>query len=112
MTSVDGQTHGETSSEKDDGRRLALAVSQSTVIFYTATAGDDVPLSYISENVEALTGHTAANMLSSTAYRNRHINLDDLPGYLQTCQSLIAGGAGGSATCRYRFRLAEGEERW
>jgi len=86
-----------------------MAVAQSKVIFYSANATDDFPLSYISENVETLTGHTAADMLSGAAYRDGHIHPDDLLGYRQACQSALAGGG---ASCQYRLRLADGGTRW
>ncbi len=109
MTSVDSQLSGGPSPESAGETHLALAVGHSPVIFYTASAHGDFPLTYISRNIESQTGHTAENMLSDGSYRDRYIHPDDLTSYRQACKNLRAGG---TASCRYRLRLADGGERW
>ncbi|MDP6688789.1 MAG: PAS domain S-box protein [Alphaproteobacteria bacterium] len=109
MTSVDSQLLGGSSPENSGEQNLALAVGQSPVMFYTASAHGDFSLTYISENVESQTGHTAANMLSAGSYRDQHIHPDDLPAYRLACKNLQPGG---TASCQYRLRLKGGGERW
>ncbi len=100
----------ETSSSHLDGEGLlTLAAAQAPVILYTAAATDDFPLTFISGNAAALTGHTADEMLSDNGYRDRLIHPDDLSNYRNSCRGLEPGG---ETNCTYRLRAPDGAYRW
>ncbi|MBT4487534.1 MAG: PAS domain S-box protein, partial [Rhodospirillaceae bacterium] len=96
-------------SPTEGAQLLALAAAHSPVILYAAATDDDFAPTYISENLESLTGHSVDRMLSRDGYRDRQIHPDDLSGYRQSCSSL---GPGDRTKCSYRLRSLDGDYRW
>ena len=88
---------------------LEFAVSHAPTIFYVARLDGAQPITFISENVENLTGHRAADFLANEGCGRGLIHPDDLPDYqanldrLQTARTL---------THEYRFRSRDSDYRW
>ena len=88
---------------------LDFAVSQSRAIFYVAEVGNDSPVSFISSNVETITGHKPARFIDEHAYGRRFIHPDDLDDYFDNIRRLPDAGA---LTHTYRFQTADGAWMW
>ena len=78
------------------------------VIFYAVTADGEFRVTYVSPNVEKLTGLPAASVLGSPNFFGDRVHTDDLNGYLQALESLKTHG---EATIDYRLRHVDGSYR-
>jgi PAS domain S-box-containing protein len=104
----------DTSGDSPDGlgRRqqlLEFALAQAPVILYITNLDDDVPMSFVSANVERITGHKAEDFLSSPEFVRGLFHPDDLPGFNQRVRAL---GTTGDLSYEHRFRSASGETLW
>ena len=54
------------------------ALNASPVIFYVATVSNVLRVTYVSPNVETLTGHEAARILAEPNYARDRVHPDDL----------------------------------
>ncbi len=88
---------------------LDFAVSQSRAIFYVAELENDSPVRFISNNVEAITGHKPASFIDEHAYGRRFIHPDDLDDYFDNIRRLPDADA---LTHTYRFQTAGGDWMW
>lgn len=86
-----------------------FAVSHSRVIFYIAELHGDKPVSFISDNVETITGHKVAEFHADRRYGRRFIHPDDLDRYTAEMARL---GEVESVSVRYRFRTLDNEWLW
>ena len=86
-----------------------FAVSHSRVIFYIARLGGDQPVSFISSNVETITGHAVAAFHEDRRYGRRFIHPDDLDAYAAAMARL---GDAESVSVRYRFQTTDGTWLW
>jgi PAS domain S-box-containing protein len=107
-------------SENKDGRTgpwLARAVASSPAVHYVATIDDRTEgdpeaapaLRYISENVEAVTGHGAAAFLADRALHFKSIHPDDRASYLASVATLARAGRHDQD---YRLAGASGDFVW
>ena len=88
---------------------LAYAVSKSSAIFYIAGLDENLPIRFISANVEALTGHEVSAFLHQPGYAIERLHPDDAYSHAETIRTLKADG---TLTQEYRFATASGEYRW
>ena len=88
---------------------LDFAVSQSRAVFYIAELENDLPVRFISNNIEAITGHKPASFVDEHAYGRRFIHPDDLDDYFESLRRLPEAGA---LTHTYRFSTADGAWMW
>lgn len=98
--------------DEDTIRQQALldfAVLQSPAVFYIAALDGDMPIRFISANVEALTGHKVSAFLEDPKYGRRFIHPEDLPAYNHTLDRLREQGA---LSQEYRFAALDGEYRY
>lgn len=86
-----------------------FAVSHSRVIFYIAELGGDKPVSFISSNVETITGHKVSAFYEDRRYGRRFIHPDDVEHYNREIARL---GEVESVSVRYRFRTLDGSWLW
>lgn len=86
-----------------------FAVSHSRVIFYIAELHGDKPVSFISDNVETITGHKVADFHGDRRYGRRFIHADDLDRYAAEMARL---GEVEAVSVRYRFRTTDGTWLW
>ena len=86
-----------------------FAVSHSRVIFYIAELGGDKPVSFISRNIETITGHKVSSFHEDSRYGRRFIHPDDLDHYAREIARL---GEAESVSVRYRFRTVDGVWLW
>ena len=88
---------------------LTYAVSQSPAIFYIAELSGDRQVTFISPNVEAITGHKPDDFLRDPELGRKLLHPDDVQAYLDAVAILKTEGAG----CQeYRFRNSGGEYLW
>jgi PAS domain S-box-containing protein len=88
---------------------LDFAVSQSPAIFYIAEMDGARPITFISSNVETMTGHPASAFLADPRYGRGYIHPDDLTGYDRSLDDLRSER---SLSHEYRFRTAAGDYLW
>ncbi len=90
-------------------RILDFAVSRSPAIFYVAD-WDEVPyVTFISSNVETITGHSVSAFLDDQDFGRGLLHPDDREAYLRAVRSLKTQG---QACAEYRFQNSEGEYLW
>ncbi len=88
---------------------LTYAVSQSPAIFYIAELTGDRRVTFISPNVETITGHKPDSFLRDPEFGRRLLHPDDIDAYLEAVALLKKDGAG----CQeYRFRNSSGDYLW
>ncbi|MEE8123442.1 MAG: PAS-domain containing protein, partial [Alphaproteobacteria bacterium] len=111
----DDPGHKDDPGRKDGGEQdwLALAVARSPAIQYIAETNGaceaGTALRFVSENVEALTGHPASAFLKDPALHISCIHPDDRPGYLE---GLAALARDGEHEQEYRLAGSSGAVLW
>jgi len=103
------RTSGDGAEREQEAALLALAVSQSPTVVFVAERGDDLPVSFISANVTAATGHPARAFTEDPGFRLRQLQAGDRAAYRRALAALEVEGA---VVQEYRFRCASGEYRW
>ncbi len=93
----------------DEQALLDFAVSNSPVVFYVADPTGTRPLTFISSNVEALTGHRPEDFARDPWLGRKLIHPEDLPGFDGAVARLLEDG---EVVHEYRMRSADGAERW
>ncbi|NEX19789.1 EAL domain-containing protein [Thiorhodococcus mannitoliphagus] len=89
--------------------RLALALAASPVVLYTRSlAARDLPLTWVSENVARLLGHTPTEMLQRDWWTTR-VHPDDREETLARLNGLLKTGR---MVHSYRFFDGQGQVRW
>ncbi len=88
---------------------LEFAVSQSPVVLYAADLDDGLEMSFVSDSVEAITGHPAAAFLEDPGFAGELIHPEDRNRYLRAIRELRSRG---KASLEYRFRDRDGAYRW
>lgn len=94
--------------------RLAFVVSESPAITYTAEVRPDADrqlgeLTFLSANVEEITGHPPETFVGDTQAWLEQIHPDDFDQLVERVRKLTATG---HAVVEYRARDADGEWRW
>ena len=93
----------------DSAEALDFAVSQSPVIYYMADLDEDMKVTFISANVEAITGHPAKSFLEDPQFGRRLLHPDDRERYFRSLGTLKERG---SLSLEYRFRGSDGRYHW
>lgn len=96
----------------DEPHRRALldfAVSQSSTVFYIADIGSGRRTRFISDNVEWLTGHTAAAFTEQAGYGTALLHPDDRSSYFEAMNRVHEAG---ELTLEYRFCRKDGDWAW
>ena len=88
---------------------LDFAVSRSPAIFYIADLDGERGVTFISSNVEAITGHAPSAFLDDPGFAWRHIHPDDQAGYSRVLDDLPSQG---DLVREYRLRSAAGDYLW
>ncbi len=88
---------------------LEFAAAHAPAIFYVARFEGDQPITYISDNVEKLTGHRPADFMAKADYGRGFIHPDDLPDYRADLGRLRDEN---TLTHEYRFRTLDRGYRW
>lgn len=88
---------------------LDFATTRSPVVFYIAHAKTNWPTTFISENVERITGHKATTLLADPERIANLIHPDDRRGARPSLEQLRGDGC---HTAEFRLATASGEYRW
>jgi len=103
----------QTALEMGEAQRAALldyAVAHSSIIFYLVDM-DELRTVFISDNVEAVTGHPPARYVDDRGFGSAQIHPDDRERYFTAINSLPAKDAE-ELVVEYRTRHADGGWRW
>jgi len=110
MTVNDAETSIPSVVPAEDQRALLdLAVAHAPTIHYVASLQGDQPVKFVSANVEAMTGHRVADLLSDAGHFRAHIHPDDMTALTEKVIQLPDHGR---ASHEYRFRSSDGEYHW
>ena len=88
---------------------LDFALARSPAVFYVAEYDGDRPVSFISSNIEIITGHPAAAFQADAAYGRRFVHPDDLPAFDQSLDRLALEE---TVSREYRFQATDGRWIW
>ena len=91
------------------GGALHLAVSESGVIFTVAAGVDGSAITFVSPNVEQITGYGAADIVGDDGGFERYVHPDDRGVYAAATATLARDGA---AARTYRLNTRDGDELW
>jgi len=89
--------------------RLKYLLSATTAIIYTAETSGDYGATFISDNVEKLTGYTAEGFVKGPGFWMNHVHPDDLELVHSEVLKLFERG---EHTYEYRFRRSDGSYIW
>ena len=89
--------------------RLKALVTSSPAVIYSRRPVGDLELTFISDNVEDLTGFSPEHFLNDTGFWLSRLNADDAPTMEAELRLQLAMGQG---TREYRFTNAQGLTRW
>jgi len=110
MTLNDAETGAASSAPGEDQQALLnFAVAHAPTIHYVASLDGNQPCKFVSANVEAMTGHKAADLMSDPGRIRAHIHPDDLPEFADKIDQLANRDR---LSHEYRFRSSDGEYRW
>ena len=99
--------------EMGEAHRAALldfAVAHSSIVFYLVDIDADRRTVYISDNVDAVTGHSAARFVDDGGFGKSLIHADDIDAYCAALDALP--GKAGETVIEYRLRNSDGEYMW
>ena len=88
---------------------LDFAVSQSPAIFYIAELEGERPVTFMSTNIETITGHQPSAFIDNPKLGARCIHPDDWAGFDQSLEELREKGA---SSHEFRFRRTTGDFLW
>ena len=110
MQLAEAAKRSEPDSEAEHKNRiLDFAVSRSPAIFYVAD-WDEMPYpTFVSSNVESITGHPVSAFLEDQDFGRSLLHPDDREAYFQAVRDLKTEG---QACAEYRYRNSEGEYLW
>ena len=89
--------------------RLAFLLTATPAVIYTARSSGDFGLTFVSENVQAMTGYQAREFTADASLRTDCTHPGDKERVLATTMSLLELG---QAQGEYRFRHQDGRYRW
>ncbi len=93
----------------DQSERLEFAVGHSPVVHFVADPAQGYRITFVSPNVEAVTGHKPAEILDDPGYHVRNLHPDSL---LCWSSALELAEVKGAASTEYRLKTANGGYRW
>lgn len=88
---------------------LNALINASRGIIYVCRPSDPLTISYISQNVEEVTGHASGEIIGNTSFLTEHVHPDDRD---LVHRSFTARWQGDDQTCEYRLRTRDGAYRW
>ncbi|MFA5808913.1 MAG: PAS domain S-box protein [Thermoleophilia bacterium] len=91
------------------GEQLSLLLESLPIIFYTSRAEDDFGVTYVSSNVETVTGHKPADLISDSSFWIDHIHPEDAPRVFEELPKVFQKGY---HEYEYRWRSADGSYKW
>ena len=91
------------------GEQLSLLHESLPIIFYTSRAEDDFGVTYVSSNVEMVTGHEPADLISDSSFWIHHIHPEDTPRVFEELPKVFQKGY---HEYGYRWRSADGSYKW
>ncbi|MDF1791686.1 MAG: PAS domain S-box protein [Thalassobaculaceae bacterium] len=89
---------------------LDFAVAHSSIVFYLVDIDDDRRTVYISDNVEAVTGHPAARFVDDSGFGTALIHPDDHDSYFAALDA--TPDKIGDTVIEYRLRHSDGTYLW
>jgi PAS domain S-box-containing protein len=89
--------------------RLKYLLSSTSVVIYTAKAGDDYAATFINENVTQLTGYKSRSFLQKSRFWLDHIHPDDVQRVLDGVEKVFDKNIHKE---EYRFRKKNGAYIW
>ena len=89
-------------------QRVNMLVTSSTVMLYTCKAFDDFDATFISDNIQRITGYTREDFLSKGFWVN-HIHPDDAPNVIKNLELLFQNNY---HMHEYRFLFKDGIYHW
>ncbi|WPZ32929.1 PAS domain S-box protein [Thalassobaculum sp. OXR-137] len=99
--------------EMGEAHRAALldfAVAHSSIVFYLVDIDADRRTVYISDNVEAVTGHPAARFVDDSGFGTTLIHPEDTAAYFATLDAVPEKS--GETVIEYRLRDSNGDYMW
>jgi PAS domain S-box-containing protein len=110
MTPTHVQTgSGQSPSAGEQQALLDFAVSHSPVVFYVVSLQNDKPFTFVSSNVEAMTGLSPDKFLQDPEDIRNRVHPDDAVVHKNLVERLKQEGR---LTLEYRFKSADGSYRW
>ncbi|MFA5801823.1 MAG: PAS domain S-box protein [Thermoleophilia bacterium] len=91
------------------GEQLSLLLESLPIVFYTSRAEDDFGVTYVSSNVEMVTGHKPADLVSDPSFWIDHIHPEDAPRVFEELPKVFQKGY---HEYEYRWRSADGSYKW
>jgi PAS domain S-box-containing protein len=88
---------------------MEFLLQSSPIVFYTCSAKDGFPVTYVSPNIEELLGYKPDTITSATAFWPRYIHPDDFD---QLHPNRVSGIKESRQEIEYRLRLPNGSYRW
>ncbi|MDP5338217.1 MAG: PAS domain S-box protein, partial [Nodularia sp. (in: cyanobacteria)] len=90
-------------------QRLQYLLSSSPAVIYTTTITGDLGTTFISDNVTAMTGYEAGEIVENSNFWTAHIHPEDLPYVLTEVSQTLKKER---YTLEYRFLHQDGTYRW
>jgi PAS domain S-box-containing protein len=89
--------------------QLALLLESLPIVAYTARAGGDFGITYVSNSIEEITGYPPESFTGDAAFWSGHLAAEDYRRIVDELPILLEKGR---YRCEYRFRTADGSYRW
>ena len=89
--------------------RQALILNTLPIAFYTARVSADFPATWVSNNLERLTGYPPRVFVDSPQFWMSHVHPDDRARVLAEVER---GRGDGTVSMEYRWQIADGSYRW
>lgn len=89
--------------------QLALLLESLPIVAYTARAGGDFGINYVSNSIEEITGYAPECFTGNAAFWADHLLPEDGRKVVDELPILLEKGR---QRCEYRFRTADGSYRW
>lgn len=90
-------------------QRQKLIQKTLPVCFYTVRPTPDLPTTWVSEQVEALTGYPPSAFTDSSTFWTRNLHPEDRDSALKAYEAIFGTG---KVNIEYRWRCADGTYRW
>jgi PAS domain S-box-containing protein len=89
--------------------QLAFLLENLPTVIYTCKAEGDFGATYVSQNIEQVTGYRSSEFIRNSAFWSERIHPDDRPGVFEKFAKLNDLG---QLECEYRFKVSDGTYRW
>ena len=89
--------------------RLEQVLASSPAALYTCEPGEDLTLTYVSDNIQALLGWEVRDFLADSRFWLQHVHPEDRAGIIKRLEFPWPQDR---QTCEYRFLAKDGAYRW